>query len=246
MHEWLFFPSLWQFFPTAIVHLVFVELRAVWAVHGSFWFIVEVLASLDPEYRKSDYRALAVYIFVGLQGVPTSLIVLYHFYRFICVGAPMSCGSGAYLTMTWRIEQSNTYRFLVLIMFVIPAFFLITVLHDLAMSLSGMETLKKTDYGNLKDRDMLLGIVIPFVTITVALIGLLSPQMPPNGWDDALVTKITFKRSWSEFGRSNDIYGLRIIDAIWKAKNGRTDEMLEYVEHPEDVDIALDACRESL
>jgi len=92
---------------------------------------------------------------------------------------------------------------------------------------------------------MLLSVVVPTVTTFLSLLSLAFPLMPRNGWNEALVKKIVFKRSWKETGRVNDIYGLRLIDALWKAKHGKVDALLRFVEHPDDVEIALASCCET-
>lgn len=248
MQDYWFTPSDWQWAPTALLHMLFVELRAVWATYASFYFICHFLAELlqlsDPSLSNS-MKNDAVYVVLAVQGLPTILLVLYHIFEFIAAGAPTSCGSGAYLMMTWRMETTFTYRLLVGLMFVTPSTILIIVSTDFALVVLQRATLESQGYGSTSQKEMLLGVVVPTVTTFISLLSLAFPVMPRNGWNEAVVKKIVFKRSVQEANRVNDVFGLRLIDAFWKAKHGKIDALLSFVEHPEDVEIVLASCCET-
>ncbi|CAK0836066.1 unnamed protein product [Prorocentrum cordatum] len=95
-----------------------------------------------------------------------------------------------------------------------------------------------------ENSEMVVTYVAPLGVMLVALFGLCSPQMPPNGWDQEQLDGLVFARSWFECFRSNDIFGLRLVDALWKAQNGKPEELLTFLGSAEEVAVVMHVCSE--
>jgi hypothetical protein len=235
--EWYIYPSLWPYFPSAILHFVLVEMRVVFAAAASWYMICKfmLLRIPDPEAYSESQKQEAFWITFCLFGVPCALLLLYELVGFVRhAGAPMSCGSGAYLGWTWRLERNRVYLGLVALMCIIPALTLCMAFHELHGHLK---------VGHVNNVDI-TNYVIPLGVMLVALIGLSGPQMRPNGWDQEQLDSLVFARSWIECFRSNDIFGLRLVDALWKAENGKPEELLTFLRSAEEVAVVMHVCRE--
>lgn len=255
-NHWLLFPSLWECCPTALLHLLLVELRCVPIACLSWYAVVVAQALMDPEasthqknmiYKGSSVSVfdLGVWFSTSLVLIPAVILIVHEIAEFIRHGAPRSCGSGAYLMFTWRNQKERTYLILCTLMCAFPAIDLLVVSIDILLASRGKLDLEDKGYGSSDEEILARTVVAPIFLLIVSLASLLFPIMPVNGWDESLVGKIVFKRSLTAFFQANDIYGLRLVDALWKAKYEKTDAMLDYVHHPDDIDIALDICHEA-
>merc|ERR1719356_1249563 len=75
----------------------------------------------NPEAYSESQKETAFWITFCLFGVPAALLLLYGLFGFVWhAGAPMSCGSGAYLGWSWRLERCRVYRGLVALMCIMP------------------------------------------------------------------------------------------------------------------------------
>lgn len=236
---WYKYPSLWPYFPSAILHFVLVEMRVVFAAAASWYMLCEIMLqklSADDAITYSKWqKTLAFRITFCLFGVPAALLLLKGLFGFVWhAGTPMSCGSGAYLGWTWRLERSRVYQGLVALMCIMPALTLCMAFHELHGDW-------KIGHGDL---EMVSAYVIPLGVMLVALFGLCGPQMRPNGWDQEQLDGLVFARSWFECLRSNDIFGLRLVDALWKAQNGKSEELLTFLRSAEEVAVVMHVCRE--
>lgn len=253
MHAWYKYPSLWPYFPSALLHFLFVEVRAVTVAAMSWHFLCHNMVEMGDLSDVKDQALIDKAVFIVFCGyaVPAVLFMLYGFYSFVVhAGAPMNVGSGAYLGWTWRLEHNRAYRVLVLLMFVVPMLVMLMVSWDIAEiwvqdgkgGRSNVGSGWKHEYRN---HDTLVSaFVIPTGVMLVALVGLLSPQMPPNGWDPEQLSGLLFSRSWGQCMQPNDIFGLRLIDALWKAEHGKNDDLKDFLSDPDDQKIVMHVCRE--
>lgn len=250
MGELYKYPSLWRYFPSAILHFVLVEVRTVFAAVASWHMLCWSMLSLtDTRKYTEEQQRLAVLSVSGFVGVPAALLLLYGLLGFVLqAGAPASCGSGAYLGWTWRLERSRVYQTLVVLMCLMPAATLCMVFYDLAEVWLEVEGRRK-EHGDWKaDQEnietLLFAMVFPLAVLLVALYGLTVQHMSPNGWDREQLDALVLARSWPQCFLSNDLFGLKLVDALWKAENGRPQELRDFLACPQDESIVMHVCRE--
>jgi len=235
--EWYRYPSLWSYFPSAILHFVLVEMRVVFAAAASWYMLCEMWLSVEgTRKRPEEQTTMAFRITFCLFGVPAGLLLLYGLFGFVRhAGAPLSCGSGAYLGWTWRLERNRVYRALVALMCIMPALALWWAFQEL-------HGVWEVGHGHT---EMVRTCITPLGVMLVSLIGLFCPQIRPNGWDQEQLDGLVFARSWFECLRTNDVFGLRLVDALWKAQNGKSEELLTFLRSFEEVAVVMHVCRES-
>jgi len=249
---WYMYPSLWQNVPTALLHFLLVEIRALFAAVVSWYMLVyNMLHMTDTSGYSKETIGIAVNIFFALVGIPALMLLIYGLYGYVVhAGAPKSCGSGAYLGWTWRLEQDKIYKLLVASICFFPGLCICMVAYDVAqvwLNVEGHHKDKGDWKPNKKNVETLFpNMIIPLVVMLVALGRLAMPLMPPNGWDRDQVDNLLLARSWSQCLWSNDLYGLRFIDALWKAENGKHDELHPFLRCAQDEPIVLHVCREAL
>jgi len=260
MQEWYKYPSLWRFLPSAILHFLFVEVRAALAAVAS-WFMLclnikyltdvgENAEHLSARERKElgEMKDLAMWIVFALVFVPAVLLIVYGLFGFVFqAGAPMSCGSGAYLGWTWKLERDKVYKALVMAMSFTPLVTFCTVGYDIVELWLQVERHRehkewRTDANTLEQ--LVLNIAVPSGVMLAALIGLACPQFPPNGWDQEQLSSILLARSWPQCFQANDLFGLKLVDALWKAEHGKPDELQNFLACPEEETIVRHVCRE--
>lgn len=255
MHAWYLYPSLWTYFPSALLHFLLVEVRCVLAAAVSWYFLCRSMAEMadlsnvEDEAKRQAMANQATWIVFCGYGIPAAMLLSYGIYSLtVHAGFPLSCGSGAYLGWTWRLEHDVTYKRLVIFMFFIPGMVLLGISYDVIELLTKphKEGGHASDWqSKYRNHEVLVSaFVVPMVIMMIALVGLLCPQMPPNGWDPEQLDKVLFARSWGNFAQPNDMYGFKLVDALWKAEHGKNEELLEYLRDPSDQTIVMHVCRE--
>lgn len=233
-----------------MLHFLLVEVRALFAAVLSWYMLVYNMLNLtDTSAYSKEMTSMAVNIVFAFVGIPAALLLLYGLYGFIFhAGAPISCGSGAYLGWTWRLEQDKTYKALVVLICFFPGLCICMVGFDVLqvwLEVEGHQKEKGDWKPNQKNIETLFpNMIIPIVVMLVALFRLLFPLMPPNGWDKDQLDNVMLARSWGQCLWSNDLYGLRFIDALWKAENGKHDELECFLRCSQDEAIVFHVCRE--
>jgi len=252
--NYLTHPSLWRCFPTAILHLTIVELRAVFTVLVSWYALSFAYMKISPlcanvsEEKCNDFANANFGMICG----PVIIFIVYVFVSYFQHGAPLSFGSGAYLVWSWHLEKCTTYKVLLVFISFFPMLNFLILVVDIIDRGRLYGEWSAADYTGTKDgssmnqKIVLMSLLVPTILLLAALGSLAFPIAPTHSWDAKEMDKIVLGRTWANlFSESNDLFGFRLIDALWKADSGKTEALLSFLKDPAELDLVQQACREA-
>lgn len=232
-----------------MLHLIVVELRAVFTVLVAWLPLSHFSASLTPECQNAkeakvcEYYGNIMYDFVAF---PAVCLLLYVLVSFMMSGAPRSFGSGAYLGWSWKLERSMTYKVLVAVMCFMPFLNMLAVISEMfEHRIYEGRWFAKGVGGNLDATTLCRRLILPSVLLLAALFSLIFPEMPVHSWDHNKLKSVVLARSWGNlFCESNDMFGFKLIDALWKAESGKTETLQSFLRDPQDMAMVQSVCQE--
>lgn len=250
-------PSFSPCFPSALLHLFIVEMRALftvllawYALSNEFAFMMVECVGVTPEetdrYQGCEHNGTVMF---KMSLIPAVALIFYTLISFFWEGAPRSFGSGAYLLFAWSLERRRCYKVLVGFVAFMPVLnFMIIISEFLENGLLDKKWVIHNKRGEEETwkGSVMKDVFVPTALLLAALYSLVCPEIPTHTWDADQFKNVVLARSWANFFcQTNDAFGFKLVDALWTAENGRTEVLMPFLKSPGDLAAVQQACREA-
>ncbi|CAE7327416.1 unnamed protein product [Symbiodinium natans] len=129
-------------------------------------------------------------------------------------------GSAGYLAWTWNLEQDRRFTLLIVLAAFGPIASCVYVLY-FAFIYSAFHETNEAGHGMGS-----IQTIVQMILVAYPAKMMLIPETPIHHWKTERFAGIDFKRPWySMFYQSNDVFGVYLVDALWRAQHGHCEKL---------------------